>query len=129
MQCSLEKEMETHSSILAWEIPWTEKPGGLHSPWGHKKSHTTEQLKMMMQCWNLEPQSFVTLKSIHLFGSFTYHDFVTFIGRKENIGSLSYGDLLNADNISSFNINKSFFITTFSLIREVFSRGKLSSPW
>ena len=26
---SLEKEMATHSSILAWEIPWTEKPGGL----------------------------------------------------------------------------------------------------
>ena len=25
----LEKEMETHSSILAWKIPWTEKPGGL----------------------------------------------------------------------------------------------------
>ena len=26
---SLEKEMATHSSILAWEIPWTEEPGGL----------------------------------------------------------------------------------------------------
>jgi len=26
---SLEKEMETHSSILAWEIIWTEEPGGL----------------------------------------------------------------------------------------------------
>ena len=25
----LEKEMATHSIILAWEIPWTEKPGGL----------------------------------------------------------------------------------------------------
>ena len=25
----LEKGMETHSSILAWKIPWTEKPGGL----------------------------------------------------------------------------------------------------
>ena len=27
----LEEEMETHSSILAWEIPWTEEPGGLMS--------------------------------------------------------------------------------------------------
>ena len=27
----LEKEMATHSSILAWEIPWTEGPGGLQS--------------------------------------------------------------------------------------------------
>ena len=25
----LEKEMASHSSILAWEIPWTEEPGGL----------------------------------------------------------------------------------------------------
>ena len=25
----LEKEMATHSSILAWKIPWTEEPGGL----------------------------------------------------------------------------------------------------
>ena len=27
----LEEEMETHSKILAWEIPWTEEPGGLQS--------------------------------------------------------------------------------------------------
>ena len=26
-----EKEMATHSSFLAWEIPWTEEPGGLQS--------------------------------------------------------------------------------------------------
>ena len=26
----LEKEIATHSSVLAWEIPWTEEPGGLH---------------------------------------------------------------------------------------------------
>ena len=31
----LEKEMATHSSTLAWRIPWTEEPGG-HSPWGGK---------------------------------------------------------------------------------------------
>ena len=29
----LEKEMVTHSSILAWRIPWTEEPGGLLSAW------------------------------------------------------------------------------------------------
>ena len=28
---SLEEGMATHSSILAWRIPWTEKPGGLQS--------------------------------------------------------------------------------------------------
>ena len=32
----LEKEMATHSSILAWEIPWTEEPGGLQSMWSPK---------------------------------------------------------------------------------------------
>ena len=31
----LEKEMAIHSSILAWQIPWTEEPG--YSPWGHKR--------------------------------------------------------------------------------------------
>ena len=33
----LEKELATHSNILPWEIPWTEEPGGLYSPWGHKR--------------------------------------------------------------------------------------------
>ena len=32
----LEKEMATHSSILAWRIPGTEEPGMGHSPWGRK---------------------------------------------------------------------------------------------
>ena len=32
---SLEEEMATHSSMLAWKIPWTEESGGLQS-WGHK---------------------------------------------------------------------------------------------
>ena len=40
---SLEKEMATHSSILAWRIPWTEELGGLQST-GHKESDTTERL-------------------------------------------------------------------------------------
>ena len=39
----LEKGMATHSSILAWRIPWTEErnPAG-YNPWGHKESDTTE---------------------------------------------------------------------------------------
>ena len=44
----LKKEMATHSSILAWEIPWTEEPGGLYSPWGHKESDTTERLHFQL---------------------------------------------------------------------------------
>ena len=38
----LEKEMASHSSILAWRIPWTEEPGGLQSM-GSQESDTTER--------------------------------------------------------------------------------------
>ena len=34
----LEKETATHSSVPAWEIPWTEESGG--GPWGSEKSWT-----------------------------------------------------------------------------------------
>ena len=40
---ALEKEMASHSSILAWRIPWKEEPGGLQ-PMGYKDSDRTEQL-------------------------------------------------------------------------------------
>ena len=40
--------MATHSSILAWRIPWTEELGGLQST-GHKESDTTERLHFHFQ--------------------------------------------------------------------------------
>ena len=40
----LKKGMATHSSIVAWRIPWTEEPVGVYSLWGHKESDMTEQL-------------------------------------------------------------------------------------
>ena len=39
----LEKEMVTHSSILAWRIPWTEEPGGMR---GRKELDMTERLHL-----------------------------------------------------------------------------------
>ena len=36
---SLEKGMETHSSILAWRIPWTEEPGGPQSMGSQRVGH------------------------------------------------------------------------------------------
>ena len=42
---TLEKEMATYSSNLAWKIPWMEEPtvhGVPKSPWGHKESDTTD---------------------------------------------------------------------------------------
>ena len=47
----LEKEMATHSSILAWRIPWTKEPAG-YSLWGHKDSDTTESLTLFTT-WDL----------------------------------------------------------------------------
>ena len=49
----LEKEMATHSSILAWRIPWTQEPGG-YSPWGPKELYTTERLTLSLSNEELE---------------------------------------------------------------------------
>ena len=35
----LEKDMATHSSILAWKVPWTEEPGGLQSIASQRVGH------------------------------------------------------------------------------------------
>ena len=44
---SLEKELAIHFSILAWEITWTEEPGGLQSM-GSKELYMTEKLTLLM---------------------------------------------------------------------------------
>ena len=54
----LEKEMgrvETHSSILAWRIPWTEEPGGLHSMGLQRVGHNwvTNTFTTIRICWNV----------------------------------------------------------------------------
>ena len=38
-EVALEKGMATHSSLLAWRIPWTEKPGGLQSMGSQRVRH------------------------------------------------------------------------------------------
>ena len=44
----LEKEMATHSSVLAWEISWTEEPAGLQSM-GHKRIRHNLEIKQQKQ--------------------------------------------------------------------------------
>ena len=51
----LEEEMATHSSILAWEIPWTEEPGGLQSMGSQRvgvteHSHTVHSFMAAASC-------------------------------------------------------------------------------
>ena len=60
----LEKEMATHSSTLAWKIPWMAEPGGLQS-WGHKQSDTTERLHFSFA----EVNESHSLSSVRLFGT------------------------------------------------------------
>ena len=47
----LEKEMETHSSILAWRIPWTEKPGGLQSMGSQRLGHNLATKQQQLHTW------------------------------------------------------------------------------
>ena len=56
----LEKEMEIHSSILAWKIPWMEEPGGL-SPYGRKELDMTKRLHFTI--FDMEVK--IPKKSVH----------------------------------------------------------------
>ena len=53
---SLEKDMATHSSILAWRIPWTEEPGGLQSTGlqrvGHDRATSLHFILLLMDVFS-----------------------------------------------------------------------------
>ena len=51
----LEKGKATHSSILAWRIPWT------YSPWGHKESDMSERLSLSPEFY-----SYLSMKNLSL---------------------------------------------------------------
>ena len=53
----LEEGVATHSSVLAWRIPWTEEPGRLYSPCGLKKLDTTEAIQHSHSVYLLTPNS------------------------------------------------------------------------
>ena len=56
----LEKGKATHSSILAWEIPWTET-GRLYSPWHRRESNTTQRLAHILA----QSQGVTTKNELH----------------------------------------------------------------
>ena len=60
----LEEEMATHSSILAWRIPWTEEPGGLQSTGLQRGKHdlATERKQRVKTCKSL--RATVVLESL-----------------------------------------------------------------
>ena len=63
---ALEKEMATHSSVLAWRIPGTGEPGGLLSMWSHRVGHDWRDLAAaagkpdMLQPWGGHKESDTT---------------------------------------------------------------------
>ena len=63
----LEKEIATHSSILAWEIPWTEEPGGLQSLGSQRVRHdpaTKQQQRLLLPGrWNRS-----SVSSVYMWG-------------------------------------------------------------
>ena len=67
--------MATHSSILAWRIPWTEEPQGLQS-WGCKESDVTEQLTLSYQ-----------LELVQI-DSWPYKGEQSYYGRSSSLGQL-----------------------------------------
>ena len=58
---AVEKEMATHSSILAWEIPWTEEPGGLQSMGSQRVRHdlATERTRIRSEVTTLNIDTLV----------------------------------------------------------------------
>ena len=66
--------MATHSSILAWRIPWTEEPVGLESM-GHKESDTTKWLT-----FSIKDHEFIPLHcTIHLSSAAFCHRYICFL--------------------------------------------------
>ena len=62
----LEKEMATHSSTLAWRIPWTQEPGGLPSTGSHRVGHDWSDLAAAAAVYS------VILSLNYLIGMFKY---------------------------------------------------------
>ena len=82
--------MATHSSTLAWKIPWTEEPGRLQSMGGHKESDMTEQLHFLSFLKEVLLMSSFSFSLIYSFLSFsiqqrssTYEHFLLYYKKKK----------------------------------------------
>ena len=71
----LEKEMATHSNILAWKISWTEEPGGLPSPGLQRVRHNWAHMHISWNVYTMEMSDtgeFRTQNNIKLFSSLQF---------------------------------------------------------
>ena len=77
LEDALKKDMATHSSVLAWEIPWTEEPGGLQS-WGPKRVRqdlVTKQQQVLFQDMNGCTIVYLLIQPLKDIGLFLIYDF------------------------------------------------------
>ena len=68
----LKEEMATHSSVPAWRIPWTEGPGGLHSPRGRRVPH---DLATKQQTYLKNKQTNCTVYALNVTNSVPSQDY------------------------------------------------------
>jgi len=77
----LEEGIATHSSVLAWRIPWTEEPGGLQSlasqrvrhDWSHWALMHTVHFSVLVVCHILKYRMSLGVKEMHFTIIFIYH--------------------------------------------------------
>ena len=65
---SLEKGMASHSSILAWKIPWTEEPGRLQPMGSHDWATNTHTQACYSLTWFCREQCNIDIKPVHILG-------------------------------------------------------------
>ena len=113
---ALEKEMATHSSVLAWRIPGTGEPGGLTSIGSHRVGHDWSDLagssssipykNHKMVCIHLSPSKFCTLVFKHLTSEW-WCIILSVAFKKKNLFQIAKFSLLSAVEISLLSFNLS----------------------
>ena len=128
----LEEEMATPSSVLAWEIPRTEGPGGLYSPWGYKESDMTQQLShhrqhllaLMRRHMSKHLSKFIKTVLPH----YLKHNFIPNIQPFMTKHSVMLLCLLGQEGIFSFSFLFFAYLSFYVLFKPTFSQsGRLQN--
>ena len=105
---ALEKEMATHSSVLAWRFPGMEEPGGLPSMGSHRVTHDWSNLAatMLKRTWGFFSPYFYSNKADVVFGSISLAKSFSFSGfQSSSLNSLcNWSSCVNILYIYNFQI-------------------------
>ena len=102
----LEKEMATHSSTLAWKIPWTEEPGRLPSmgqqKFRHDQAHTLNAQYGTVRTWGMKLTSRLVRRMRHRNNDFFHVIFFsTVIPLLSHVGQWCFQQFLNIYHLYS----------------------------